>query len=249
MEYKYDFVRDVQKINGLVGRRDELALLKESMYKKRMKNTILVGDAGCGKTAILEQFAYDMDRLYKLVELDIASCVAGTTLRGQFEEKLINFLNDVVEQDSQCQTKTIIFIDEIHTLYTAGGSEGAIDASNILKSYLSKGQITIIGATTKDEFEKTIAKDKAFSRRLSPIFIKNLDDKTNLMILKKFNEGCLSDDIVEFIYEKSKTLGRTNPDVAIEILDRCMAKKKYTGDKITLAAVNKIIGYMKEGMI
>ena len=249
MEYNYNFIRPVLGRNGLVGRREELALLKESMFKKRMKNTILVGEAGCGKTAILEQFAYDMEHFYKLIELDIASCVAGTSLRGQFEEKLINFLEDVVKQDSQCQIKTIIYIDEIHTLYTAGGSEGAVDASNILKGYLSKGQITIIGATTRAEYERTIARDKAFSRRLSPIFIKNLDDKTNMLILKKFNEGYLPDDIVEFIYEKSKTLGKTNPDVAIEILDRCMAKQKYTGDKITPSIVNKIVGFMKEGVI
>ncbi|MBR3208837.1 MAG: ATP-dependent Clp protease ATP-binding subunit [Bacilli bacterium] len=245
----YNFVKDVIKKNELVGRRDELAILKESMFKKRMKNTILIGNAGCGKTAILEQFAYDMSHHYNLVELDIGACVAGTSLRGEFEEKLINFLNEVSEFNKTYQKKIIIFIDEIHTLYEAGGSEGAVDASNIIKSYLSRGEITIIGATTLEEYKKTISKDKALSRRLSPIFIKDLDDKTNLVILKKFAENIVSDELISYIYEESKKLGKTNPDISIEILDRCMARQKFTGNPCNEKSVNSIIKYMKEGMI
>lgn len=245
----YSFVKDVIKKNELIGRRDELAILKESMFKKRMKNTILIGNAGCGKTAILEQFAYDMAHHYNLVELDIGACVAGTSLRGEFEDKLIKFLNEVVEFNKTYQKKMIIFIDEIHTLYEAGGSEGAVDASNIIKSYLSRGEITIIGATTVEEYKNTISKDKALCRRLSPIFIKDLDDKTNLMILKKFSDNIISDDLIEYIYEESKKLGKTNPDISIEILDRCMAKQKYTGKYCTHQSINSIIKYMKEGMI
>lgn len=246
---KYDFIKPIEGKNELVGRREELALLKESMFKKRMKNTILVGAAGCGKTAILEQFAYDMSHHFNLVELDIGACVAGTSLRGQFEEKLINFLKVTAKINAESSKKTIIFIDEIHTLYNAGGSDGAIDASNIIKSFLSRGEITIIGATTLEEYNKTIAKDKALNRRLSPLFLKELDDKTNLMILKKFNEGCLKDELVEYIYNKSKELKGTNPDKAIEILDRCMARQKFTGKYMTPSGVNSIIKFMKEGII
>ena len=181
---KYDFIKQIEGKNELVGRREELALLKESMFKKRMKNTILVGAAGCGKTAILEQFAYDMSHHFNLVELDIGACVAGTSLRGQFEEKLINFLSVTAKMNNESSKKTIIFIDEIHTLYNAGGCDGALDASNIIKSYLSRGEITIIGATTLEEYNKTIAKDKALNRRLSPLFLKELDDESNLTPVK-----------------------------------------------------------------
>ncbi len=246
---EYDFVKKVLKKDDLVGRFDELDLLKESMFKKRMKNTILIGNAGCGKTAILEQFAYDMGHFYELVELDIGSCLAGTELRGQFEKKLISFLDEVTEYNKTYEKKYVIFIDEIHNIYNAGGSDGAIGAGNILKNYLSRGEITIIGATTPEEYKNTIARDKALARRLSPIFIKDLDDKTNLEILYKFNEDYLSEDLVNLIYEKSKELGRTNPDAAIEVLDRCMAKQKFSGKYITEKTINKVVKYMKEGMI
>lgn len=244
----YDFIKEVPAKNELVGRREELALLKESMFKKRMKNTILVGEAGCGKTAILEQFAYDMKHHFNLVELDIGACVAGTSLRGQFEEKLINFLTEIAKYNKDSAKKTIIFIDEIHTLYNAGGADGAIDASNIIKSYLSRGEIIVIGATTREEYETTIKRDKALNRRLSPLFIKELDDKTNLEILKKFNEGILSTEMIEYIYNKSKELKGSNPDKAIEILDRCMARQKFTGKYITSKSVDSIIKFMKEGL-
>lgn len=245
----YSFIKDVLKRNDLVGRREELAILKESMFKKRMKNTILVGEAGSGKTAILEQFAYDMDYHYIIKELDIGSCIAGTTLRGQFEEKLISFLDEVAKYNKDNEKKIIIFIDEIHNIYKAGGAEGAMDAGNILKSYLSRGEVIIIGATTKEEYMGTISRDKALTRRLSPIFLKNLDDKTNLEILKKFNDGYLSDEMIQYIYEKSKLLNKTNPDISIEILDRAMAKQKFTGKYITEQAINKIVNLMKEGII
>lgn len=243
---KYSFVKNVLASNELIGRRDELQMLKESMFKKRMKNTILVGNAGCGKTAILEQFAYDMRNFFKLVEIDIGSCVAGTSLRGQFEEKFISFLDEAVEYNKHTNQKIIIFIDEIHTLYEAGGAEGAIDASNIIKSYLSKGEISIIGATTPEEYKSTISRDNALKRRLSPIFIKDLDDTTNMAILKSFSDNMIDNTTLEYIYEKSKILGRTNPDISIEILDRCMAKKKFTGKNITRCDINKIVNYMKE---
>lgn len=246
---EYNFVRTVLGKDELVGRRDELALLKESMFKKRMKNTILVGPSGCGKTAILEQFAYEMRHHFDIVELDIASCVAGTSLRGQFEEKLVSFLSYIVEKNRTQPKKTIVYIDEIHTVYDAGGSEGAVDASNILKSYLSRGEVTIIGATTVDEYYNTIAKDRALSRRLSPIFIKELGGKANLDILYKFNDGDLSQELVDYIYERSKELKGSNPDKAIEILDRCIARQKFTGKYMTVQGVNSILKFMKEGII
>ena len=243
---KYNFIREAKKSNNLVGRRDELNSLKESMLKKRMRNTIMIGNAGCGKSQILEQFAYDEQKFYNIIELDIAGCVGGTSLRGEFEEKLTNFLNDVSDYNATNYSKIIVFIDEIHNLYRAGGGEGAVDAVNILKKSLSRGEITVIGATTVKEFSETIAKDKAFVRRFSTLMIKDLDEKTNLSILAKFNNNVLPEEMVKYIYDKSQTLNRTNPDISIEILDRCLAKKSYWGNEITKATVNKIIASINE---
>jgi ATP-dependent Clp protease ATP-binding subunit ClpA len=141
----------------------------------------------------------------------------------------------------------ILFIDEIHTIIKAGDSEGAMSAANILKPYLSKLEITIIGATTNLEYEFTIKNDLAIKRRLSPIFIKNLEEETVVKILNEFSSGKLSVGLLSYIYQKSLTIkDSNNPDISIEILDRCLARKKVTGQTITKTMIDSIVRYLDE---
>lgn len=246
---KYNFAREIKGKDGLVGRRNEIQILKESLFKTRMKNTILIGNAGCGKTAIIEQFVYEMKHHYTFLYFDVGGCVAGTKYRGEFEERLGGFLEEISQFNSKTENtkKIVLFIDEIHTIYKAGGAEGAIDASNIFKPYLSQGDIIIIGATTPEEYEKTIKIDKALSRRLSPLYVDDLDDEINLKILKKFAQDYkeITEDIINYVFEKSKELNKANPDISIEILDRCIGKLRLTGEIINKKVVNEIVKYMK----
>lgn len=245
----YSFAKEIKGKPGLIGRRNEIQMLKESLFKTRMKNTILIGQAGCGKTAIIEQFVYEMKHHYTFHYFNVGGCVAGTKYRGEFEERLVNFLEEIKKFNSKAENekKIILFIDEIHTIYKAGGAEGAIDASNIFKPYLSQGDVIIIGATTPEEYEKTIKVDKALSRRLAPIYIDNLDDEMNLKILKNFAKDYkeITEDIINYIFEKSKELNGTNPDISIEILDRCIGKLRLTGEIINKKVINEIVKYMK----
>lgn len=131
-------------------------------------------------------------------------------------------------------------------IYKAGITESdQIDASNILKPYLSRGDITIIGATTPKEYKETIAKDRALSRRLSPIWIKELDKPYVIEIINEFSKGRIKDDILDHIYERSKEIANmANPDISIEICDRCIARNKCTKKEITNEMVDDIVETM-----
>ena len=213
----------------LIGRDLEVQLLRESLEKKRMKNSIIVGDAGVGKTAIIQELAYKIKDSYTILEFNLSSALAGTKYRGEFEEKIIGIIRDIVQFNSRGIRPVILFIDEIHTISIAGKGDNSIDAANILKPYLSRGDITIIGATTPNEYKKYIKPDTAISRRLSPVFIKPLDKEQVIDILRKFSENSVDDSILNQIYDFSSQLpGFSNPDISIEILDRCLARRKCT---------------------
>ena len=172
----------------VLGRDKEITNLIKILLKKTKNNPILVGSAGVGKTAIVEELSrriVNEEVPYKLIgktiiSLSMANLISGTKYRGEFEEKLLKIIKEV-----ENNSNIILFIDEIHTLVGAGGSDGAIDASNILKPFLSRGKVRIIGATTIEEYRKYIEDDKALSRRFQTIIVDEPDKDTLFEILKK----------------------------------------------------------------
>lgn len=233
--------------NKLLGREEVLDLLEESLLKKRMKNTVLLGEAGCGKTNIIEHFAEKIKESYIVLELTMSTTIAGTKYRGDFEEKIQNALNEIIKFNEASTKKIILFIDEIHTIYKAGGADGAIDASNILKPYLSRGEITIIGATTVKEYNETIAHDPALVRRLSPIKIDELDEKAVISILQDFSENLVDDYFLKYIYKKSKNIkSYCNPDISIELLDRCIARCNRVKLRMNTKTIDEVINVFEK---
>ena len=224
------------KIDPLIGRNQEVEEIIEILLRRNKNNPLLIGEAGVGKTAIVEELANRIVngkvpnklRNAKIYNLSMASCVAGTKYRGEFEERINKMLKELENNED-----IIVFIDEIHTLVGAGGAEGAIDASNIIKPALARGTIKLIGATTINEYKETICKDKALNRRFQTIFIKEntLDEtKTILNNLKPLYEEYhgveISDEIINSIVMLTdKYIGdKNNPDKSLDILDTVCTK-------------------------
>ena len=224
------------KIDPLIGRDQEVEEIIEILLRRNKNNPLLIGEAGVGKTAIVEELANRIVngkvpnklRNAKIYNLSMASCVAGTKYRGEFEERINKMLKELENNED-----IIVFIDEIHTLVGAGGAEGAIDASNIIKPALARGTIKLIGATTINEYKETICKDKALNRRFQTIFIKEntLDEtKTILNNLKPLYEEYhgveISDEIINSIVMLTdKYIGdKNNPDKSLDILDTVCTK-------------------------
>ena len=225
-------------------REKELELIVNTLLRRQKPNVLLVGEPGVGKSALVEYLAYKIvkgeviDELKNKIvyELDIPSIVAGTKYRGEFEEKLKKIVKKIKEEPN-----AIIFIDEIHNIIGAGGAEGAIDASNILKPYLARGEIYCIGATTYDEYIKIVEKEKAIERRFQLIKLDEPDEVKTIEILKgikndyeKFHSIHISDKICEKIVNLSKKyiVDRYFPDKAIDVLDcsSVLAKNKNITD-------------------
>ena len=250
LTYTYPFMRIMgEEEIKLVGRKEELSLLEESFYKRRMKNTLLVGPAGSGKTAIVEQFAKNVKDRYIIMSLDLSGMMAGTNLRGQFEEKVFNCFKDIIDFNIKYNDIIVLFIDEIHMIYKLGQCiEGDTSTlGNMMKPYLVSPHVSVIGATTLDEYKETILRDKALNRRLSPVLIKPLEDKTNLKILDNFAEKTVGIDLLEYILAESNSIPNSqNPDIAIEILDRCLARRDYQKKEIDKKMVDNVIKYVKE---
>lgn len=221
----------------LIGREEEITTLVNALSRRNKPNAILLGDPGVGKSAIVEELAKRLldNKIESLkgkniYELDIASTVSGTKYRGEFEEKIKKIIKKVQEDGN-----AIIFIDEIHTLVKAGGAEGAIDASNILKPYLSRGEIQIIGATTEEEFNATFEKDKALKRRFQIIKIDetNVDETLDILrkirpIYEKFYRIKIDNYLLQEIVDLSRRyiLNQKFPDKAIDLLDNsCVIAK------------------------
>ncbi len=224
------------KVDPVVGREQEIQRMLEILCRRTKNNPILVGDAGVGKTALVEELSNrivsnNVPQVLKnkrIIALDIASLVAGTKYRGEFEERIKNVLKELEESD-----EIILFIDEMHTLIGAGGAEGAIDASNILKPALARNKMKCIGATTTAEYSKYIENDAAFERRFQKILIEEPDPnhlKEILIRLKAIYESYhnvkVSENIIDKIIELSHKYiyDRKEPDKTIDLLDEVCAK-------------------------
>ena len=223
-------------LDPVTGRDEEIKRVLEILCRRCKNNPLLIGEAGVGKTAIVEELANMIVRgevplalrNKRIISLDMASSVAGTKYRGEFEERMNKILKEIEENDD-----IILFIDEIHTLVGAGGAEGAIDASNIFKPALARGKIRCIGATTTDEYKKYIEKDSALERRFQKVMIEAPSEdtvKSILMNLKEIYEGfhkvIIDEEIIDLIIHLSSKYiyNRNEPDRSIDILDEVSAK-------------------------
>jgi len=244
-EYGYDMNKKAleKEIDPVIGREKEIERLIEILCRRTKNNPLLIGDAGVGKTAIVEELSRCIVegnvplklKNKRIVSLSMSSLVAGTKYRGEFEERITKILKEL-EQDSN----VIIFIDEMHTLVGAGGAEGAIDASNIFKPILARGKIKIIGATTTEEYKRFIEDDKALARRFQTINIVEPDLSKTKEILRTlkplyedFHNVTIKNEIIDIIVELSNKyiFNRKQPDKAIDILDEVCAKTSITEDK------------------
>jgi ATP-dependent Clp protease ATP-binding subunit ClpC len=224
------------KLDPVIGREREIERAIQILCRRQKNNPVLLGEAGVGKTAIVEGFAQRVvagnvpeilaDK--RIVVLDLAMMVAGTKYRGQFEERIKAVMNEV-----RRARNTILFIDELHTLVGAGGAEGAIDAANVLKPALSRGEIQCIGATTLDEYRKYIEKDSALARRFQEIIVDPTSKEETVAILKGLREKYeehhrvqITDDAVEAAVELSERYitARALPDKAIDVIDEAGAR-------------------------
>jgi len=244
-----EFARDLtqmafeRKLDPVIGRETEITRLTQVLCRRTKNNPVLIGEAGVGKTAIVEGLAIriangevpDILLDKRVVALDLASLVAGTKYRGEFEDRLKKILREI-----QNAKNVIIFIDELHTLIGAGAAEGAIDAANMLKPALARGEIQCIGATTLTEYRKYIEKDSALERRFQPIHVKEPSEDDAILILKglkstfeKHHRVYYTDEAIEMAVKLSVRYinDRHLPDKAIDIIDEAGARARLQNSK------------------
>ena len=243
-------------IDPVIGREKEIKRVIQILSRRTKNNPVLVGEPGVGKTAVAEAIATEIvnkrvpeDLLNKRVmALNMGSLVAGTKYRGEFEDRMKKILDEIAKDG-----KVILFVDEMHTLIGAGGAEGAIDASNILKPSLARGDIQMIGATTFDEYQKYIEKDQALARRFQQVRLNEPTKKDTLAILKglrpkyeKFHHVTISDASLEDAVDLSSRYitNRFLPDKAIDLVDEASAAVKIktnVGSNKDLVQINEKI--------
>ena len=226
----------------VINREEELNKIIITLTRRKKCNPLLIGPAGVGKTAIVEELARrinkdevpEMLKNYKIFMIEMGSLISGTKYRGEFEERLNKIIKEIINNG-----KAIIFIDEIHSMVNAGGAEGAISASDILKPYLARGDIKCIGATTTREFNNSILKDKALMRRFDIVSIKEpslIEMRTILEKIKeeyeKYHSIKISNNIIKKVIEYSEYYLRniSNPDKSIDLLDSACAYAKINGN-------------------
>jgi ATP-dependent Clp protease ATP-binding subunit ClpC len=228
------------KIDPVVGRDKEVKRIAQILSRKKKNNAVIVGEAGVGKSALVEKLALMIHKGdcptnlldKRVVSLDLTSLVAGTKYRGQFEERIKAILNELQEAPN-----VIVFIDELHTMVGAGNASGAMDAANILKPALARGEMQCIGATTLDEFKKHIEKDAALVRRFQKIILKEPTESETVEILKnlvdsyqEYHKVSYEEGVIESIVKLSSRYitDRQFPDKAIDVLDELGSEKRVS---------------------
>ena len=233
------------KLDPVVGRDQEIRRVMQTLTRRKKNNPVIIGEAGVGKTAIAEGLAQkivseDVPNMLKgrrVVALDMGALVAGSKFRGEFEERLKAVIDEVKDADGQ----VILFIDEIHTMVGAGGAEGAIDASNLLKPALARGELQCIGATTLDEYRKYIEKDTALERRFQPVYLEEPSTEESVEILKALRpryEAHHKVKIEDPALEAAARLShrylteRNLPDKAVDLLDEAASKLRLDAESL-----------------
>ena len=261
-EFGYDITKAAKegKLDPLVGREDEIQRVIQILGRRRKNNPMLVGDPGVGKSAIVEGIAIkiandDIPPVLagkRLISLDLGSIVAGTKYRGDFEKRLKTIIKEVAEHPD-----VILFIDEFHTIVGAGGASGSLDAANMLKPALARGEIQCIGATTLDEFRKIVEKDGALDRRFQKIIVDHTDIPHTISILgrlktnyEKHHNVIYTDEAIEACVRMSERYitDRCLPDKAIDVMDEAgsmvrLKHPKKTG-RVNAADVASVISKM-----
>ena len=261
-EFGYDITQAARegRLDPLVGREEEIQRVIQILGRRRKNNPMLVGDPGVGKSAIVEGIAIkivngDIPPVLaekRLISLDLGSIVAGTKYRGDFEKRLKNIINEVASSPD-----VILFIDEFHTIVGAGGASGSLDAANMLKPALARGDIQCIGATTMDEFRKSVEKDGALDRRFQKIVVEHTDIPHSISILtrlktnyEKHHNVIYTDEAIEACVRMSERYitDRCLPDKAIDAMDEAGSKVRLKNPKktgqVTAEDVAEIISNM-----
>ncbi len=232
------------QLDPTIGREREIERVIQILSRRKKNNPVLIGEPGVGKTAIVEGFASrivqnkvpSLLREKEIITLDLASVVAGTKYRGQFEERLKQIMAEIRENPD-----IIIFIDELHTIVGAGGAEGAIDASNMLKPALSRGEIQCIGATTMDEYRKFIEKDGALERRFQPVTVNPPSEDETVRILAGLRDKYEAHHRVSYDEEALSSAvflsnryisGRSLPDKAIDVIDEAGSRARLNASEM-----------------
>ena len=233
------------KLDPVIGRDEEIRRVLQILSRRTKNNPILIGEPGVGKTAIAEGLAHriirgDVPENLKskmIFSLDMGALIAGAKYKGEFEERLKSVINEVITSDGEI----ILFIDEIHTLVGAGGGEGAMDAANILKPALARGELRAIGATTLNEYQKYFEKDKALERRFQMVMVNEPDEASTISILRGLKERYenhhkvrIKDDAIIAAVELSSRYitERFLPDKAIDLMDEAAAKLRLEVDSV-----------------
>lgn len=228
------------KLDPVIGRENEIQRVVQILSRRTKNNPCLVGEPGVGKTAIAEGLASrivegnipDTIKDKRLMTLDLSGMVAGSKYRGEFEERIKKVISEVINDGS-----VLLFIDELHTIIGAGGAEGAIDASNILKPSLARGEIQLIGATTREEYRKYIEKDAALERRFQPVSVEEPSEEETVLILRGLRESyethhkvTITDDALEAAAKMSARYinDRYLPDKAIDLIDEAASKVRLS---------------------